>query len=40
MNDPEKKKVEIPSFILGIVHCSNENCISNNERGVQVILGL
>ena len=29
----EKKKVEIPSFILGIVHCSNENCISNNERG-------
>lgn len=30
----EKKKVEIPSFISGIVHCSNENCISNNERGV------
>jgi len=30
----EKKKVEIPPFILSIVHCSNENCISNNERGV------
>ena len=29
----EKKKVEIPSFISDIVHCSNENCISNNERG-------
>ena len=30
----EKKKVEIPSFILSIVHCPNGNCVSNNERGV------
>ena len=28
----EKKKVEIPEIISGTVHCSNDNCISNNER--------
>ena len=29
----DKKKVEIPGFILDIVECPNENCICNNERG-------
>ena len=29
----EKKKIEIPRIISGTVHCSNDNCISNNERG-------
>ena len=26
----DKKKVEIPKLISGIVHCPNENCICNN----------
>ena len=30
----DKKKIEIPSFIIGLVQCPNENCICNNERGV------
>ena len=30
----DKKMVEIPERISGTVHCSNDNCISNNERGV------
>jgi|TARA_B110000438_G_scaffold130562_1_gene126744 aspartate carbamoyltransferase regulatory subunit len=30
----EKIKIEIPEFISEIVHCPNENCICNNERGV------
>ena len=29
----EKKKIEIPKVISGTVHCTNDNCISNNERG-------
>ncbi len=29
----DKKKVEIPEMITGTVNCSNDNCISNNERG-------
>ena len=29
----DKKKVEIPKIISGTVHCPNDNCISNNERG-------
>ncbi len=29
-----KKKIDIPKFISGIVQCPNENCICNNERGV------
>ena len=29
----EKKKIEIPKVISGTVHCPNDNCISNNERG-------
>ena len=29
----DKKMVEIPERISGTVHCSNDNCISNNERG-------
>ena len=29
----DKKMVEIPEKISGTVHCSNDNCISNNERG-------
>jgi len=30
----EKKKIETPPFISELVHCPNENCICNNERGV------
>jgi len=30
----EKKKIGNPSFISELVHCPNENCICNNERGV------
>jgi aspartate carbamoyltransferase regulatory subunit len=29
----DKKNVEIPKIISGTVHCPNDNCISNNERG-------
>ena len=29
----EKNKMVIPKTINNIVHCSNDNCISNNERG-------
>ena len=29
----EKKKIEIPKVMSGTVHCPNDNCISNNERG-------
>ena len=29
----DKKNVEIPKIISDIVHCPNENCICNNERG-------
>ena len=29
----EKKKIETPPFISELVHCPNENCICNNERG-------
>ena len=29
----DKKEIEIPEIISGTVHCSNGNCISNNERG-------
>ena len=29
-----KKKVEIPPFVTGLVRCPNENCISNNEKYV------
>jgi len=29
----EKKTIEIPKVISGTVHCPNDNCISNNERG-------
>ena len=29
----EKKKIEIPKVISATVHCPNDNCISNNERG-------
>ena len=29
-----KKKIDIPEFISGIVQCPNENCICNNERNV------
>ena len=29
----DKKNVEIPKLISDIVHCPNENCICNNERG-------
>jgi|TARA_B110000263_G_C15202932_1_gene461477 aspartate carbamoyltransferase regulatory subunit len=30
----EKKVIKTPPFISEIVHCPNENCICNNERGV------
>ena len=30
----DKKKVEIPPFIVGLVQCPNENCICNNEKDV------
>ena len=27
----EKKKVETPSVLRGIIHCNNPKCITNNE---------
>ena len=31
----EKNKMVIPKTITNIVHCSNDNCICNNERGAK-----
>ena len=35
-----KNKISIPKFISGIVRCPNENCICNNERGVNSNFGI
>ena len=35
-----KNKIAIPKFISGIVRCPNENCICNNERGVNSNFGI
>ena len=35
-----KNKIVIPKFISGIVRCPNENCICNNERGVNSNFGI
>ena len=34
----EKNKMVIPKTINNIVHCSNDNCICNNERGAKTKL--
>lgn len=35
-----KNKIAIPKFISGIIRCPNENCICNNERGVNSNFGI
>ena len=36
----EKKAVELPGRIEGIVKCNNPKCITNNERNVRTIFSL
>ena len=31
----EKNKMKIPNTVSNMVQCSNDNCISNNERGAK-----
>ena len=35
-----KNKIAMPKFISGVVKCPNENCICNNERGVNSNFGI